>query len=131
MDKKQKKQYQKFYELDIWKEGYELQKEVFALTQTFPREERYGLGSQLNDSSNSVIANIAESHGRFYYADKIRVLYTVRGELEETQSHLIVAQSRGYIPREKTVELVRRYEHLKQKLNGYINDFSKRKKEQD
>lgn len=117
----------KFYQMEIWTEGYELQKEIFKLTETFPKKEQYGLASQMNDSSNSVIANIAEAHGRFYYADKIRVLYTARGEVEETQSHLVVAQSRGYITREQCVGLVERYEQLKMKMNRYIGKLSKDK----
>lgn len=49
--------YQKFYETEIWKEAYKLQKEVFVVTKSFPKYERYGLGSQLYNSSNSVCAN--------------------------------------------------------------------------
>ncbi|OGH73890.1 MAG: hypothetical protein A3C90_03340 [Candidatus Magasanikbacteria bacterium RIFCSPHIGHO2_02_FULL_51_14] len=119
--------YSKFYQTEIWKEAYELQKEVFAMTQTFPKHERYGLGSQLDNSSNSVCANIAEEHGRYYFADKVRVLYIVRGEIEETQSHLIVAQSRGYATKEKSTELVHRYEKLAIRINGRIGDFSRKR----
>ncbi len=121
------KNYKKFYQMDIWIEAYNLGKEVFDLTSNFPREEKYGLVDQLNRSSNSVTANIAEAHGRFYYADKVRVLYTVRGEIQETQSHLIVGKSRRYLEKEKCVILVGKYEKLKMKLNGYIADFSKKK----
>lgn len=121
------KKYFKFYETEIWQEAYELQKEVFALTRNFPKEERYGLISQLNDSSNSICANIAEEHGRFYYADKIRVLYIVRGELQETQSHLIVAQSRIYITKEICAGLIGRYEKLMIRINGRIRDFRNKK----
>lgn len=124
------KSYQKFYETDLCQEAYALQKEIFALTETFPKKEQYGLGSQLNDSSNSVCANIAEEHGRFYFADKVRVLYIVRGEIEETQSHLIVAAGRGYVTKEKATELVSRYEKLKRKINGCIGDFMKKKRDQ-
>lgn len=120
-------EYKKFYEMEIWKEGYELQKKVFELIRSFPAEERYGLWSQLSKSINSVIANIAEAHGRFSYADKIRVLYIVRGEIEETQNHLIVAQSRGYIKREDCVAMVTQYETLKMQVNSYINNLSKSK----
>lgn len=124
------KEYKKFYETDLWQDAYELQKEVFALTKNFSKDERFGLNSQLNNSSNSVCANIAEEHGRYYFKDKIRVLYIVRGELEETQSHLIVAQSREYLPREKCTELVNKYEKLKMKLNGRISDFWNKSKKQ-
>lgn len=125
------KEYKKFYEMDIWKEAYGLQKHVFDFTQSYPKDERFGLVSQTNDSANSVVANIAESHGRFYYADKIRVLYTVRGELEETQSHLMVAFSRQYINKEACNKTINDYENLKKRINNYINNLWNQKNEKD
>lgn len=125
------KEYKKFYEMDIWREAFRLQKQVYDLTRTYPKEEKFGLVSQTSDSANSVVANIAESHGRFYYADKIRVLYTVRGELEETQSHLTVAFSRQYIGKEICNKVVNDYENLKKKINNYINNLWNQKNEKD
>lgn len=116
------KQYHKFYELGIWKEGYDLQKEIFEITLTFPKYA-YDIVSQINRSTNSIIANIAESHGRFHFADKIRVLYISRGEIEETQSHIMVAVSRKYMTKQDGNLLIQRYENLKMKLNGYISSF--------
>ncbi|MBI4022643.1 four helix bundle protein [Candidatus Berkelbacteria bacterium] len=64
-----------FRDLAIWRKAYELVVEIYAVTKAYPVEERYGLTSQTRNSANSVTANIAESHGRFHYADKVRVLY--------------------------------------------------------
>ena len=121
------KKYKKFFEEDLWKEAFDLQKEVFKITKKFPTEEKFGLRSQLNNSSNSVMANLAEEHGRFYFGDKVRMLYIVRGEVEETQSHLICAVSRQYVGQKMCSELVEKYEKLKIKLNGRISDFSRKK----
>jgi four helix bundle protein len=122
--------YKRFYEDELWIMAYELQKEVFRLSKKFTKEERYGLVSQVNNSSNSVMANIAEEHGRFYFADKIRVLYIVRGEAEETQSHLICAASRGYVSQDECTRVVNGYERLCKILNGRISDFSIKSKKQ-
>jgi four helix bundle protein len=89
-----------FYDLNIWKKGYALLMEIYKITATFPKEEKYGLSRQMRDSSNSVIANIAEAHGRYYFSDKARVLYTSRGECEETRSHLRAALGLKYINRD-------------------------------
>ena len=89
-----------FYDLNIWKKGYALLMEIYKITKTFPKEEKYGLSSQMRDSANSVISNIAEAHGRYYFADKVRVLYTSRGECEETRSHLRAALGLKYIDKE-------------------------------
>lgn len=116
---------QKFCELNIWRKGHSLLMEVYEVTSYFPKEERFSLISQIIRSANSIIANIAEAHGRYYYADKIRVLYIARGELEETQSHLRVALGRKYINREVFDRLNEEYEGLARGVNKYINTLFK------
>ena len=113
-------EYKKFYEKSIWQEAFTLQKEIFSLTMNLPRTEQYGLVDQLNRATNSVLANIAESDGRFHYADKARVLYIARGEIQEVQSHLMVAQSRGYLNKEECTGYINGYEEIKKQINGYI-----------
>ncbi len=120
------KHYKKFYQTELWQEGYEIQKKVFELATLFPKEEKYGLTSQVNRSSNSVIANLAEEHGRFYFKDKVRVLYIVRCEIQETQSHLIVAVGRGYINDSDAIIIIKKYEKLKMMINGRVTNFMKK-----
>lgn len=122
------KKYQDFWDTNLWKKAFACQKEVFCLLQYFPPEEKYGLGKQLLNASNSVVANIAEMHGRYYFKDKIRVLYIVRGELQETQSHLIVAVSRGYLSQSICKKMVQTYQSLSKDINKTILHFSKKSK---
>ena len=121
--------YHKFYETIIWKESFEMEKKIFSLTKTFPKHETYGLVDQLNRSSNSVLANIAESHGRFYFLDKIRVLYIVRGEIQEIQSHLIVSAERGYLNKESLENFLNSYEKIKSLVNKMINELKNQSSE--
>jgi len=100
--------------------GYDLLMDIYELIKSFPKIEQFALASQLIRSANSVIANIAEAHGRFYFQDKIRVLYISRAEVEETQSHIRVAVGRGYITKEKGKKLDDAYEALNRKINSYI-----------
>ena len=101
-----------FHELNIWKKGYALLMEIYKITAAFPKEEKYSLTAQIKRSANSVIANIAEAHGRYYFADKARVLYTSRGECEETRSHLRVALGLKYIDKKVFTNLDQEYEGL-------------------
>jgi len=114
-----------FYELNIWKKGYALLMEIYKITAAFPKEEKYGLSRQMRDSANSIIANIAEAHGRYHYADKARVLYTSRGECEETRSHLRVASGLKYIDEEVFVSLEQEYEGLSKGISSYIRVLKK------
>jgi four helix bundle protein len=109
-----------FNKMRIWQIGYGLLMEIYEISSKFPDVERYALVQQIIKAANSIIANIAESHGRYYYLDKIRVLYISRGEAEEVQSHLAVASGRNYISKEKFDDLTSRYESLIIKINEQI-----------
>lgn len=86
---------QSFRELRIWQKGYKLLMRIYKITAQYPPEEKYGLISDTRRSGNSIIANIAEAHGRYYFADKSRVLIIARGEVDEVRSHLSVAQGQN------------------------------------
>ena len=114
-----------FYDLNIWKKGYALLMEIYKITATFPKEEKYGLTTQLRDAANSVIANIAEAHGRYHFADKARVLYIARGECHETRSHLRVALGLKYIVKSTFNHLDKEYEGLSKGISSYIRSLKK------
>lgn len=116
-----------FYELEIWKNGFKLLLEVYKITAKYPKEEKYDLTSQTRRAANSIIANIAEAHGRFFFADKIRVLYQSRGELEETRSHLIAGFKLKYISKEVFLKTFREYEGLSKGISSYIESLKKQK----
>jgi four helix bundle protein len=115
----------KFHELNIWKKGYALLMEIYKITAAFPKEEKYNLTTQMRRSANSVIANITEAHGRYYFADKTRVLYTSRGECEETRSHLRVALGLKFIDNQVFTNLDQEYEGLTKGISFYIRSIRK------
>lgn len=114
-----------FCELKIWQKGYELLRETYNITSKFPKEEKYNLTSELRTSFNSVIANIAEAHGRYYYADRTRISYTSRGEAEETRTHLRVAYGLKYIKEETFTSLDKESEGLSKGVSVYIRALKK------
>lgn len=113
-----------FRELKIWQKGFELLIIIYRLTRKFPSEEKFGLTSQLRNSANSIIANIAESQGRYFLKDKIRVLYQSRGELEETRNHLLVAGELKYITEKEAGDLDNEYNGLAIGINSYIKSLN-------
>jgi four helix bundle protein len=110
-----------FRDLRIWQKGFELVSKIYKATKNYPPEERFALVSDTRRSANSVIANIAEAHGRYFYLDKVRVLYIARGEAEEVRSHLSVAFSQNYITKQTLNDLDKEYAGLSIGLNNYIN----------
>jgi len=114
-----------FRDLKIWQKGYELLTKIYRVTSKYPSEEKYGLATDTKRSANSIIANIAESHGRYFFKDKIRVLYISRGEIEELRSHLSVAFGQRYLKKEGFEFLDKEYEGLGVGLNFYIRELEK------
>ena len=84
-----------FEDLEIWQRGHALTLKIYKTTRAFPREEQYGLISQIRRSSSSVCANIAEGH-RKTTKEFIRYLDITVASLEETKYHLILSRDLNY-----------------------------------
>ncbi|MBZ9539939.1 MULTISPECIES: four helix bundle protein [Modicisalibacter] len=87
----------KHQQLRAWQESMELVSTIYALTATFPAEERFGLSSQMQRAAVSVPSNIAEGAARGSKADFLRFLYIARGSLSEVETQLLIAQRLGYL----------------------------------
>jgi four helix bundle protein len=107
--------------LEAWKKSRAfvlvIYKEVLPL---LPADEKWHLNQQIRRSAQSVVANIAEGHGRFYYQDNVRFCYIARGSLTETYTHLLLAFDLKYIPDELFNRLKNQIEELIRIINGYI-----------
>jgi len=117
-----------FTDLRIWQKAHVLTLRIYKLTSNFPSEEKYGLISQLRRASVSVEANIAESHGRYHYADVVNFLLNTRGSILEVQDELMVAKDLGYCRKKEAEELIGEYSILAKQVNRYIS-FKRTKKE--
>ena len=84
-------------DLDVWKEAMKLAKEVYTLTARFPKEEMYGLSSQIRRASVSIPSNIAEGAARGSSKDFSRFLYISLGSLAELETQLLLAVDLGFI----------------------------------
>lgn len=116
--------YKDFHDLAIWQESFNLLMKLLNTVEQFPHDEKYALCSQLRRSANSIVANIAESHGRYHFKDKVRILYIARGEILETRSHLAVAYGSKYINKKSFKDYNTSYKNLTKQLNLYINHLS-------
>ncbi|MDZ7314677.1 MAG: four helix bundle protein [candidate division KSB1 bacterium] len=102
-----------FRDLKVWQKAMDTAMEIFALTLTFPREEKYSLSDQIRRSSRSVAANIAEAwRKRRYPAHWISKLSDSEAEAAETQTHLEFALRCRYIDQAAADRLNARYEEI-------------------
>ena len=75
-----------------WQGAMNLAEACYRLTKGFPREEMYGMTSQIRRASSSVPANIAEGYGRKNRKEYIHFLYIAQGSLKELETHLLLSQ---------------------------------------
>jgi len=86
-----------FRDLLIWKKSTKLAEDIYAATRLFPREEIYGLTSQLRRAAISVPSNIAEGFARFHNKDYRQFLYMALGSCAELATQITIASRLKYI----------------------------------
>lgn len=109
-----------YKELDVWVQARSLVKNVYVLTKDFPREEQYGLTSQIRRCVVSVSSNIAEGCGRRTSKETIHFLHISRGSLYELETQLFLANDLEYIIPDISV-ILNELERVKKLINGFIN----------
>lgn len=91
-----KEKAKKFTDLIVWQKAHKFVLSVYQFSGSFPKEEIYGLTSQLRRAAISIAANIVEGFKKTGAADKIRFLNISQGSLEECRYYLILAHDLGY-----------------------------------
>ncbi len=106
----------------VWRKAVDLAIDIcHDILPVFPAHEHYALTNQLRRSIQSVPANIAEGHGRYYYQEAIRFCYIARGSLEEARTQLVLASRLGYLSKDVYQQLDHRAVEIRSLLNGYIS----------
>ena len=112
-----------YKQLAAWQRGMDLVKEVYRCTRAFPREELFGLSSQMRRAAVSVPSNIAEGKGRYSQKELIQFLYKARGSLLELETQICIAHDLDYLDEFTTQSLSMRTLEVARILNGLINRF--------
>ena len=105
---------------DIWKLSHSLSLEIYKITEHFPKEEVFGLTSQIRRASSSIGINIVEGCGRGSDEDFKRFLRNASGSAFEVEYILLLSKDLNYISEEKFIELNPKAEELKMKISKLI-----------
>ncbi|MEI9993284.1 MAG: four helix bundle protein [Rhizomicrobium sp.] len=84
-----------YRDLSVWQQAMTLAEACYGLTRSFPRDELFGMTSQIRRSAASIAANIAEGHGREATGSFIQHLRIAQGSLKELETHLLLASRVG------------------------------------
>ena len=116
---------------DIWKLSHFLTLEIYKITEGFPKEEVFGLTSQIRRASSSIGINIVEGCGRGSDEDFKRFLRNASGSAFEVEYILLLSKDLNYISEEQFLKLSPKAEELKMKISKLIlkieEDINKKK----
>ncbi len=115
-----------YKELKVWQKAVDLVTEIYRVTKQFPREEMYGLVSQMRRAAVSVPSNMAEGWGRGSTKEYIRFLTIARGSLMELETQLIISEKLNYLKAQQLQNLSEQMQEIGKMLNGLITSLSKR-----
>src|SRR4030042_390998 len=88
-------------QLDVWKASIDLVKEIYHITESFPKDERYGISSQLRRASVSIVSNISEGLSRNTKLDIRRFLQVARSSLVEIDSQIEISLQLNFCSQEE------------------------------
>jgi len=109
-----------FKELKVWAKAHELTVAIYSLTRAFPKDEIYGLTSQVRRSAASIGANIAEGCGRRSDGEFSRFLQIARGSASETEYHLLLARDLRFLSGSEYESMVRKIVEVQRMLTSLV-----------
>ena len=115
-----------YKELIVWKKAHEMTIDVYGVTRAFPKEELYGLTSQLRRSAVSIGANVAEGSGRRSNNEICRFLQIARGSASETEYHIVLARDLKFLREEDFRRLSHHADEVQRMLTALIQSFHRK-----
>ena len=109
-----------FTDLDAWKEAHKLVMVIYKTSKGFPREEAFGLTSQMRRAVISITSNVAECFSRQTYKEKIQFYFIARSSLTELQNQLLIAKDISYIDKDNFSDIANQTVTVHKLLNGLI-----------
>ena len=112
-----------YRDLVVWQKAMTLVTEVYAVSKAFPKDELYGLTSQIRRAAVSIPSNIAEGKGRFGKKDYVQFLMQARGSLHEVETQMEIARNLSYISDDDLARLLVLTGEIGRMLNGLIRSI--------
>ena len=112
-----------FKELKVWRKAHEMTLVTYQVTAKFPREEIYGLTSQVRRATSSIGANIAEGCGRRSDGEMIRFLQIARGSASEAEYHFLLARDLNFLSEKDFLHLTKQADEVQRMLTGLMQSI--------
>lgn len=109
-----------FRDLDVWQKGIEIVKDVYRAVEGFPRQEMFGLSSQMQRSAVSIPSNVAEGFNRFHNKEYKHFLYIALGSCAELETQIEIASELNYMSLETKSSLLENLDHETRMLRNLV-----------
>jgi four helix bundle protein len=119
---------QSYQDLQVWQNGMDLAEQAYQLTRSFPKEELFGLTSQIRRAATSIPANIAEGWGRQTTREFRQFLHNAQGSLRELETHLLLALRLNLATNDQIQPLLEMCQVLGRQLINLLRSLSARKR---
>lgn len=116
-----------YKELTAWQRAYQLCLETYRLTAGFPKEEKYGLVSQVRRAAVSVPSNIAEGYGRKSIGEYLQSLHIAYASLCEVETQVLLASDLGFLKPEQSMSLEEAIGDVERLLKALIKSLKRRR----
>ena len=113
-----------YRELTVWQKSMDLTVKIYALTRSFPGDERYGITSQMRRAASSIPANIAEGQARRTTGEFLQSLGIARGSLAELETFVLLSTKLEMITPKNSEHLLRDCAEISKMLNALIKSLS-------
>jgi four helix bundle protein len=117
---------QHYRELKVWQAGMTLAEKCYEATRTFPKEEIFGMTSQIGRAAASIPANIAEGQGRQGTKELLNFVSIARGSLMELETHLQLSHRVSLLQKPKLDELLKLTDEISRMLSGLRTSLQRR-----
>jgi len=113
-------QIRSYRDLEVWKLAIEIAKQCYVVTRGFPKEELFGMTSQIRRAAASVPANVAEGYGRDSKGEYVQFLRVSQGSLKELETHLILSREVGIVDSARVERILSDCERLGKMLRSLV-----------
>lgn len=115
-----------YRDLDVWNEAMAFCERIYEVTKDFPREEMFGLTSQMRRAAVSIPSNIAEGYGREQTKSFIQYLRISQGSLKELETQVLLATRLDYMSQKSSQELLLTTTKIGKMLRAFIRSLEKK-----
>ena len=114
-----------YRDLHIWSKGIEAVKDVYKLTEKLPKQETYGLISQMRRAAVSIPSNVAEGFRRYHNKEYKQFLYISLGSCAELETQITIAKELEYISKDEETVLLEKLDHLCRMTSNLIKKLQR------